>query len=171
MSYVKVIDNTHSEVTREGDPNDRWDRDDTYTYHHIKGIRLLDEGEYYDFITTFEVDPQKVYFLLYGIYSTGNSFGHDEGEIQFVDLYETMEMAQKNLKRIEEHHKTYKKLNDRWTQPSKEEKKELKDLKKTFNEWSVKLVTQSGREYDFHVPWHGYFERLEQVEIEPVMVR
>lgn len=171
MSYVKVIDVVHVSVTREGDPNERWDGDDTYESHHIKGIKVVDEGSYYDFVAAFDVDPSKTYYLLYTIYSTGNSFSHEEGKIQFVDLFETLEKAQKNLKRIEEHNKTYKKLNDRWARPSKEEQRELNKLKKTFDEWSVRLVTESGREYDFHVPWHGYFERLTTVEIEPVLVR
>ena len=140
---VKVIDNVYGGITEEANPNDSWSRDSTYEDHNIEGIRVVDG--YYDLEVGFEVEPGRDYWLLYGIYSTGDSFGTDDGRIEFVDLYEDRLVAEENAKRLRKHN----------------------DEGEGF---SCELVHESGKDFQFHVPWKGYFERLSYLEVQPVRV-
>jgi hypothetical protein len=172
VAKIQVVDEARLYVTEPGDPDDRWDRDNTATEHYIRGIRVVGEKDYYDLQTAFDIDPKRPYFLMYAIYSTGDSFGHDEGRIEYVGLFEELEFAHENVARIRRHNEIYQQLNDRWYRSSKQMSKEqLKKLEKSFEPYTVRLVTEDGQEYDVHVPWHGYFERLIDVEVEPVLAR
>jgi hypothetical protein len=168
---VKVIDDSHSYITEHGDGK-QWGRRDCYAEeHNIRGVRDVGEKGYYDLQTAFDLDPTRPYFLVYGIYSTGDSFGHDEGRIEFVGLYEDLEVAHENVRRIQQHNEMYNQLENRWYTSSKQmSKAEMTKLRKTFEPYSVQLVTEDGQEYKVHVPWHGYFERLTEVEVQPVLV-
>ena len=146
-TQIQVIDRVYTYVTREGDPEDRWDRDSTGESHDIQGIRVVDENDYFDLTVDFEVVDDRDYYLLYGIYSTGDSFGHDEGRIQFVDLYESREVAEENAKRLRKH-------NDGDSDDG----------------YTATLVTEEGKDHEFYVPWKRYFERLSYLEVEPVRV-
>lgn len=139
---VKIVDNIHYGVSREATEN-QWDRDDTYEDHNIEGIEVVKTG-FYDVEVGFDILHGMDYYLLYGIYSTGDSFGHDEGRIEFVDLYEDREVAEENAKRLRAHN---------------DEKKDS---------FSTKLLHENGKEYDCHVPWKGYFERLSYLEVKSV---
>lgn len=136
MTYnVEIVDRTYGEVTRHSDPDSQWDNDDTCTSHDIRGFKVT--KDYYDLTVEFEPNYDKTYFLLYATYSTGNSFSHHEGEIEFVDLFEDENVAYENLRRLERHKEGY----------------------------SVKLLHESGEEYSFSVPWIGYFESLSDLEV------
>lgn len=150
MDY-KVISDYREWTTREADHTDEWDRDDTDRENSIEGISKT--GGYLDGTVSFDLVPDKPYYLLYGIYSTGDSFGHDSGRIEFVDLYESEAFAKDMQKRLETHDQKNSGYNVRNPQ------------------WSVKLKTESGKRYDFHVPWLGYFEALEYVEIKEVYLQ
>lgn len=84
ISNIKVDYNEVGTITRRGDPNDRWDRDDTASSYTINGIVKVGEDEYQDLTVPYEVEKNTNYFLLYCVYSTGDSFGHDaDGRIEF----------------------------------------------------------------------------------------
>ena len=139
MTYnVQIVDDVYSEVTRHADPDDRWDADDTYTSHSIRGFKVV-KG-YYDLAVGFEPSYDKTYFLLYATYSTGDSFSHHEGEIEFVDLYEDENVAYENLRRLQQLEAGY----------------------------SAKLLHENGEEYIFNVPWVGYFESLSDLEVTAI---
>jgi len=131
---INIVDNDYVVVTRHADPDERWDGDDLSMDHSIEGFNLV-EG-YGDLEVGFEPDFDKTYFLLYGIYSTGDSFHHEEGRIEFVDLYEDREVAWENYRRLEK-----------------------------SNEYTVTLKHESGKEYGFYVPWRGYFENLSSLDV------
>ena len=65
---VAVLDHAYTTVTREADPNDEWDRDSTDTSHHIYGIQKAQK--YGDLECSFELLPNKTYYLLYYLYDT-----------------------------------------------------------------------------------------------------
>ncbi len=148
---VRVLDDVHYGVTQEANPEDSWDRDDTYESHHVQGVRAVGDKEYFDLTVGFDIVDDKHYFLVYGIYSTGDSFGHDEGRIEYVGLYEDREVAEDNARRIERHARDYR-----------------DDSITDDDAYSVTLVTEDGAEYKVSVPWNGYFERLSYIEIERV---
>ena len=144
ITRINVIDEVFYGVSREGDPNDTWDRDSTYEDHNVTGIRVV-EG-YSDLEVGFTPEPNKDYWLLYGIYSTGDSFGTDDGRISYVDLYEDRGVAEENAKRLRKHNEGNEDC------------------------YSCKLIHESGKEYQFHVPWKGYFERLSYLEVKAVRI-
>lgn len=172
MANVRVVDDVYTDVVEYGDGEPYGRRDCTAEHHNIQGIQVVGEKEYYDLSTGFDIDPTRPYYLLYAIYSTGDSFGHDDGRIEFVGLYEDLEVAHENEQRVWAHNETYQQLEYRWYTPSKQLSKEkLKNLRKEFEPYTIKLVTEDGLEYGVHVPWHGYFERLTEVVVQPVLVR
>ena len=146
MYKIEVIDEEQQIVTREAESDDEWDRDSTKTIHNIKGFHVVEsEGKhykYYDFV--LEEEPQffQVYFLLYAIYSTGDSFGHDEDAgIEYYGLYtcDQMDIARKNKKALED------------------------------ADFEVILLNTNNEEYTENIPWDGYFESLTEVLLEPIV--
>lgn len=138
MTYIKVINSLFSEETSI--PNDDgWDRANTSTTHYIEGFKVSEE--YYDLPIDFTPEYDTVYFLLYGVYSTGDSFEFDESRgIEFLGLYGKRETADLNLERIE-----------------------------AFTDIGpITLLTDFGINYDIYIPWNGYFERLEYLRIDQI---
>lgn len=145
---VQIIDDLYCQATSEPDPEDSWDRASTSTSHNIVGFHAApeEEGKYYDLVLPYEPMYEKEYFLLYAVYSTGDSFGHDEGEgIEYIGFYreDQLEIARENQRKIEG-----------------------QDLHS--NSYSLALKSPEGKEFDQHTPWIGYFESLDLVEIVSV---
>lgn len=164
MAYVQVIDNTYFYVMREADPDDRWDNDDTATDHNVTGVRAVSSKEYYDLVVDFEPNNEPAY-LLYGIYSSGDSFSNSDGHIEFVGLYRDKNVAWENYRKLKEHNEIYRLLNERWgVTPT--ERKAAERKHKDFDERSIELVTDNdGTTINILVPWNGYFENLTQLEV------
>lgn len=150
LTGIKIKDYSYTDVTRERDPEDRWSGEDTDTSHDIQGFTVTKGKEYFDLEVPFKIKPNTPYYLLYCIYGTGDSFSRNEGQIEFVGLYESKKLAEKNAKAIEAQNKEYK------TNYS------MKDG------YSVTLTANSGEKFKFHAPWNGYFECLNDIEVEPV---
>lgn len=148
---IRIVDITQTVITRPRDPDDKWDGDDTYTSHHIQGfLPVKGEKEFRDLDIPFKVSKDKTYYLLYVIYSTGDSFHHEEGCIEFIDLYQTKDKAEIAAKAIEKHYEKNKEYNigkDRYSLPL------------TRDDLSKIVVCP---------PWIGYFDRLTSVNVESV---
>ena len=71
---IRIINKCHTYATRQSDPDDSWDQDDNDTSHNIVGIEIAPDSGYYDISVPFDIERGKEYFLVYGIYSTGDSF-------------------------------------------------------------------------------------------------
>lgn len=158
VTYIKIFDSGETYVTQEADPDDEWSRDSTDSTVSINGFAIKKETEWYDLIVPFKIEKEKEYFLLYVIYSTGDSFGTDGGKVQYIDLFEKEEDAKENQKRINEHYKRYCKVDSDGTA----------FRHKHFSPFSVKLTNPAGKPYDCSVSWTGYFEGLTDVVIEPI---
>lgn len=155
---VRVLDDSYHEVTREAEPGEQWDGDDTYTSHNIKGIELVGKSGYGDVMLGYKPEMGGTYYLLYVIYSTADSFHCDEGCINFVDLYRTMEEAKENAKLLEKHYRLYEEGHF--------------DRNKDWNaRYSVQLKNHGGTEFTYHCPFVGYFERLSSIEVESVSLK
>ena len=101
VSKIKVIDQFYTETTRDADPEDEWSAEDTSTSHYIEGIEISEK--YFDLVVPFEVLPDKIYYLVVGNYSRGDSFHQEEGCIEFIDLYESVEKAKACVSALKEH--------------------------------------------------------------------
>lgn len=146
LTNIRIIHDCYTHVTREGDPNDRWDRDSTEQSHTIRGFEVVEEDRWGDFKVPFEIDPAKEYYLLAVYYDTGDSFGTDGNRIDMIDLYDDIELAMESKRRILENNK---------------------------NEegYSVTILNPLGKEYMISASWKGYFENLNDVEIHRVKMK
>ncbi len=139
MPAISILKTSLLEKTSIPDSNDKWDRADTLTAHRISGFKV--DSKFYDLSVAFEPDYDSTYFLLYGVYSTGDSFGHDEAScIEYLGMFENYETAELNMKRVEA----------------------MTDF------GSCTLLTDLGMDYDVYIPWFGYFESLNYIKIERV---
>ena len=129
-------------TTNEPDSNDEWDRGCTETDWVVKGISRTDSA-YPSRVIDVYYDPEPgTYYLVFAVYSTGDSFGHDEkSSLEIFDIYKTLEEA-----------------------------KACKDTLEKANDFSEMIITSTGKKFKTSIPWHGYFEHLNYIEIMPVLI-
>ena len=109
---LKVCYDEYCEVTREA-VRDEWDRDDTASTWSVGGLRLTED--YPDVSACFPIKAGDIVYLLYVVYSTGDSFGHSEdGSISFVDVFKTHAKAVTAANTIREHSNWYCQLHPRY---------------------------------------------------------
>lgn len=140
------------EVTREGDENDPYDIDDTYTEWKILGLSLTppEKNSLSLYYTSTEVGftptKNKLYYVVYVIYSFGDSFSWEEcGNLTLIDVYETLQEAEATKKAILDHYHT-----------DDDKRKEL-----------IYTLSNGEKITEERPPWVGYFEKLNMVEIIP----
>lgn len=151
MTYLDFYFGCREETTREPYKDDDWDRGDSYTSWDLLGCSIKEEGEYFDVIAPFEVKSGDSVIVVYAVYSTGDSFGHDEGACkEVIDVFKDMDKAEACVRAIES---TTKSWDDRT------EKKA---------EWIREDGSAGKLDY---VPWNGYFESLDYVRAETVEVK
>lgn len=153
MNFVRIRYDSYTNQTICADDDDGEPysyRGETDTNHIIHGIDVVKKGVWHDVVTDFKVEVAKPYYLLYVTYTTGDSFGSDGGNIEFIGLYTNREIADENAARIEKH--------------------QVKSDNGYYADFQLMLVAESDpvKEYVFYAPWNGYFERLENVEIEKI---
>jgi hypothetical protein len=139
MTNIKVEYDAHMYVTRKGDPDDMWDRDSTDGDVYVNGIRVVDDS-YRDVSVPFDVDDDHNYYLLYAVYTTGDSFGSDGGNTEWIDLFRTRAAADAAKKSIEE----------------------------TTGSFSASYTRDDGTDIKIHIPWDGYFETLDELTVKKV---
>ena len=143
LTKIEIIDDTDDELVREGDDREWGERACYRTNHYIRGFKV--GKEYGDLDVAYEIDEDKNYYLLYVLYTTGDSFGYDEGRIEFVGLYRTAEEADANVDRIEKH------------------------CSDNGNEmFTVELISPSGTKYKCHTPWKGYFNSIDDIRVDTI---
>lgn len=146
--YIHIERSEHSTVTREG--QGEWDNDDLDFRHDIHGFSVVEKENYWDFVMT-ENPKGKTLELVYVLYSTGDSFHHEENRISLVGLYETYQDAKFVMDFIESDYREFMKKDNYDHKPSK------------------LVLPVSGKTEDIYTgTWKGYFERLTEVNIESV---
>jgi len=92
MNYYKV--KTHCSYNSHHSPEEygSWSE---HTDTEFRGISPVPEEDYYDGISTFDLITGVKYYLVYVKYSSGDSFGISTGNIQYVELFESKELAEK----------------------------------------------------------------------------
>jgi hypothetical protein len=164
---LKVDHEIYTDVTRERDPTDKWSGEDTTSSHSVNGLSV--STEYPDVTACFPVEAGDTVFLVFAVYSTGDSFSHHEdGQIVFVDVFETFDVAEQAAKALRAHNDWYKKLHERWTPMTTQERKEL--AKQYKSEYTAQIFREDGSAMDVHVGWNGYFERLSYIEVKQLNV-
>lgn len=169
-----VVDDSIVDITRPNDPTDRWSGEDTDTQHDIQGICLVPNGikDYYELNSEFDLVPNTNYYLVYGIYSTGDSFSHHEGAIEYINLYLTKDRAEACAKAIQDHYDLWK---EGWRltadQTELKAKKQRDALKKNkYSKYGLEIISESGKKLYISIPWTGYFETLTSVTYQTVQL-
>lgn len=155
---LEVVVQSHCWTTRYAE-RDEWDRDDTCTSHDVVGLRVAKKGSWatYTVPVGFVPEPGVEYYVVCAQYSTGDSFGRDDGRgFEVVGVYRKEEVAKENVRRIEEHDDTYTRLHGYSSN-------RLTKAPKGYEEYSVTLKTDDGKKHKLHTPWTGYFESLDWV--------
>ncbi len=151
MKNIQIIDKCYSEVTDAADPNDSWSADSTHTDHNIVGFKFAKENFLTEIKVPFEILPNKDYYLVYALYTTGDSFSNHSGNMEYIDLYDNEDLANEVVKTIELDYKIYGKRKD-----------------SSFDNYSVVIKNNMGNEFKMSCPWKGYFERLDSIEAKSI---
>jgi hypothetical protein len=150
-TYLRVNSERREYVTRQGDPEDRWDRDDTSTDWNFRNVYIVDENASWDFCLPFEVKQGDDVWVVAAIYSTGDSFGRDDRAcVEYIDAFMDKHKARECARLADASQKGW---NDH------EDKK-------------VEWVREDGSAGKLgYVPWNGYFEVLDEVRCEYLEVK
>ena len=121
------------------------------TIHHITGAIKVKEKEYFNLEVNDNFLNKEVY-LLYILYSRGDSFGTGSGNIEYLDIFENYDKALEVKKIIDD---DYEEKPNYTFEPS-----DLFYTKENGN--IVKIPT--------HI-YRGYFEHLESVNILKIIIK
>ena len=143
MALIRLDDRSRTTIIRSADPDKQWDGDDTSTDVCIGDtFTVVKRNQYYDLTVAGNPEAGEIFYLLIVIYSTGDSFSHHSGHVEYVGLYRDENTAWENLRRINDNANPLMLLDE----------------------------TEDGiEEYQIHPPWIGYFESIENVDVCQVM--
>lgn len=145
MSKTEIHADYDNFVTNCGgsDPDDEWSRDSTSTTWSVNGL-TVGSGNYHGLYLDGEVSPGDQVWLVWAVWSDGDSFGHDaDARIDFVTVHRDEETARLNaelLRNVNEDDQSYG--------------------------HKVILILDDGTELPYTVPWLGYFESLSYIGCE-----
>lgn len=136
----------HSERSEE--EYGSWSESYSNSYESISKVA---NKQYADVYSTIDLDKQEG-FLVWAEYSTGDSFGNsDRGSVEVLALFSSMAKALEFKKKLED-----------WTAKKNDGAYSGTDFDYNFK---AKVDKQ---EIQFHVPWLGYFEHLDSINIESI---
>lgn len=148
--YIKIDIRSYDEVIREGNPDDKWDRDDTRSEHTINGFEEVGEKEGWDFVWPDDEIPVKIY-IVYVLYDTGDSFGRSENNIELIGLYKDIADAEAVGDAIESDYKEYD-----------------EDRGHNYEPLAILLPVKQTIENVSTSTWKGYFEHFNSVEVRRI---
>lgn len=152
MTTLYLVTEGYTEVTREADPNERWDGDDLAHDNRVEEVLLSKPKgySYEEFEVGFGVKVGDKVYVLTVTHSTGDSFHHETGCLAIVDVYEDFKVAAFNKKKIDANNR--KPDSDMYIKI----KFELADGEVKLNNYSC--------------GWEGYFENVESIDIESYQI-
>lgn len=127
----------------------------------ILGIESVEDNSYFDLATNEELFCGVKYFLVYACYSAGDSFGWSTGNIEYIKIFHSLSEAKlfkEDLELLEKYCKS----------DFKEQKPLYLDEVSTEYNWNRKFKYFGE---SFCLPWGGYFESLEDVDIKEVSLK
>lgn len=125
------------------DPDDRWSRDSTRSTYEVTGAWIGD-GKRGDCPITYCEPGDKIY-VVWADYTTGDSFGSDSS-IEFLAAFKNRSRAEACKRRADE--------------------------KNGYEDgWDIDVFLDGEESYRVHIPWLGYFEHLNSVNITEVVVK
>lgn len=145
MTPVRVLHEQHTYVTRERSTDDEWDRDDTCSDHSVTGLEI---GEDHHGLSIPDAVTGEELHLVYAVYSTGDSFGHDRNlNFEPIMLHRNLDLANANASLLA-----------------------AADAEEAGYGASVMLTMDDGTTMRYVMPWTGYFESLGYVEVQTLVL-
>jgi hypothetical protein len=145
MTSIRVEYDNWVENLGGSSPDDRWSRDSTSTTWTVKGVSIGEDHNRLSLPGT--VEQGDVVWLVYAVWSDGDSFGRDDGaRIEFITVHRDEVIARANAL-------------------------VLSDVDEDAGYGQrVMLRLDDGTEMPYTIPWLGYFERLDYVRCERFVV-
>lgn len=142
MKFLKLNAEAFVEVSREARGDDSWDRGDTKTYWYVNGIELVEDDKYMCVKNYLDAKVGDRIFVVYAVYSTGDSFGNDEDKnLEFINVFSCREDANA-----------------------------CAEILSNARETATYVLSNGERVSYGYIPWSGYFERLSYIEVEEFTV-
>lgn len=175
LAAIKVEYHSYTDVTREADPNEEYDGDDTSTSHTVVSATLVEDNSF-NCVGNFSAQNQNKVYIVYAVYSTADSFSrHDGSGIEFVQAFISEEKAVRCMNQIKANNNLYNELSASYRNDPKkieEYKQEVVGLNinkkgkiKTEDLYSVNFQDEKDEIRTISAPWNGYFESLDYVEV------
>jgi hypothetical protein len=139
---IRLVYDSHKTETSRPDPEDRWDRGNTRSEWTIKGLEIVEKESYDSFEMEGEVKKGDEFWVVYAIWSTGDSFGQDEdGRFEVLCINKSRDLAEANY--------------------------QIYDSMESYGYGAEDVghfvTTDSGEKVPAYAPWFGYFENLSEL--------
>lgn len=155
---VRVNYSSYSTVTRESDPDEAYDADDISNDFNVQSIEP--DSENFTLVVPFDLVEGETYYLVTVRYGTGDSFHHEDGCHEMIDLFRTKNTAEACALAIKNHYEI-----------AKHGGKNSSDIPipKSWDAYSLTYQDDLGHKKTVHASWTGYFEGLEDVQIDTLI--
>jgi hypothetical protein len=139
-----------TEETREPNPNDPWDRGNTSTHNSFRHVSKTEI--YPDIASSLDIPVGAECHVVWVVWSTGDTFGRDEGRrTSLIGVFQKEGAALGLQREIERRN---------------QERHNIKD----YN-YSFEFVTSDGQELTVYQSWFGYFDSLDAVHVEQTVMQ
>jgi hypothetical protein len=147
VKYLHLECRGYTEVTREADPEDSWGAADTSTSWSTDGVSLSDKDGQHALPADFEVEVGDTVYVVFAVYSTGDTFHRADGEyLEVLSFHKDAQRAYRNKAAAE---------GPRGKEAS----------------FSMTIEFENGKKVSRHCPWDGYFESLDYVSVDSYTVQ
>lgn len=176
MAKIKVEYDMYCDSYDSGEEWGEWRRTCDTT---VTGLSTSKKKDFYDFDTDFDTEPGQELYLVWGNYNSGDSFGHESGKPEFVELFDDYDKACDFAKALRLHYEwcnykdnyEYRKLSgkqkqgvDRNMDYQVREVFDFAEKKHEELDTDDYKVTYHGKTY--FIPWNGYFESLNDIHVD-----
>lgn len=127
---------------------DSWSRNSTRTDYTFEDLYIVKKDDCFTDVVPYSVTDGQTLFAVVAVYETGDSFGRDTAQPYHMATFKTRQEAEEFVNTI------------------------LNSHNKKEREWpfSVELELH-GQKATIQIPWAGYFEKLEELEIYPMTLK
>lgn len=145
--YLHLDTHSYTDVTREADPDDEWGADDTSTLWTVNGITMSDKDGYKALPADFPVEVGDTVYVVYAVYSTGDTFHRADGEyLEVLSFHKNSMVAYRN-------------------------KASAEGRRTAEEQYTMTIEFDNGKKVQRNCPWDGYFESLDHVNVESFIVK
>lgn len=102
--YLRLKTSSDTYITQDADPEDEWSRDSVGKNWSIEGVELSRADGEHCLAPDFPAAVGDEVYAVYAVYSTGDTFGHEDGAyLEVISFHKSKEIAEKNLAAMSSH--------------------------------------------------------------------